>query len=37
MEENMAYPPETMGKLLYTLTGPPTLNTIVDEFKDKIS
>jgi hypothetical protein len=32
VSDDMKYPPEVMGRLLYQLTGPPVLNEIYKNF-----
>jgi AcrR family transcriptional regulator len=36
LRDDKKHPPEIMGQLLYDLTGPPILEKIVTDFKDKI-
>ena len=36
LQNGKKQPPEIMGKLLYSLTGPPTLTKVRNEFKDLI-
>ena len=36
-DENMRHSPEVMAKLLFSLTGPPTLTRIPEKFQDMIT